>query len=137
MFQFLADVPEVISAKHIRGLLGCGRRQSYEYLHHPAFDQARIKGNPNGLSKSKFIQLFGKPNWRQRNVSVNHFSFLDRYPDIMTVNQILEILPCSRDTILRKLHNKEIPYIQTGKKHKCFVLKEHLRSYLENDLFAA
>ena len=54
---------------------------------------------------------------------------LNQYPDILTIKDCQDILQVSRGTILRLLHEDELPAFRVG--NRCRVRREAMLAFIE------
>lgn len=84
-----------------------------------------IKMCPN--NKSAFSVQNSTINCTERLIDVN----LNQYPDVLTLHECQQILQVSRGTMLRLLHENEIPAFRVGNRWR--IQRKAMLEFIERD----
>ena len=78
-------------------------------------------------NKSAFSVQNNTINCTERLIDMN----LDQYPDVLTLHECQQILQVSRGTMLRLLHENEIPAFRVGNRWR--IQRKAMLEFIEHD----
>ena len=78
-------------------------------------------------NKSAFSVQISTINCTERLIDMN----LDQYPDVLTLHECQQILQVSRGTMLRLLHENEIPAFRVGNRWR--IQRKAMLEFIERD----
>ena len=78
-------------------------------------------------NKSAFSVQNSTINCTERLIDMN----LDQYPDVLTLHECQQILQVSRGTMLRLLHENEIPAFRVGNRWR--IQRKAMLAFIERD----
>ena len=78
-------------------------------------------------NKSAFSVQNSTINCTERLIDMN----LDQYPDVLTLHECQQILQVSRGTMLRRLHENEIPAFRVGNRWR--IQRKAMLEFIERD----